>query len=123
MTNKKDDKTVEMFPTSMDDIREGDKHQPEPHTQMDAHGTGTREDSKQPPDAHVQKPSRSDWQRLYQAADAALYAVKRGGKDAIAFHSTPQDAARDQLGEDILANEGDELCDIDGMCAEDDEQE
>ena len=73
MTNKKDDKTVKMFPTLKDDIREDGKHQPEahtPHTQRAAHGTGTREDSNHQPDTHAQKPSRSDWQRLYKAADA-----------------------------------------------------
>ena len=73
MTNKKDDKTVEMFPTLKDDIREDVKYNPDAHTQnlpMNAHGTANRKDSNHQLDSHAQKPSRADWQRLYQAADS-----------------------------------------------------
>ena len=63
------------------------------------------------------------FEKLYKAADAALYAVKRGGKNAIAFHSASPDEAKESAAEREASAEGDELCDIDGMCEQDDEQE
>lgn len=61
------------------------------------------------------------FETLYKAADTALYRVKRSGKNAIAFFSAPQDATEESRALDAEA-EGDELCDIDGMCAVDEDQ-
>ena len=54
------------------------------------------------------------FEKLYKAADEALYQVKRSGKNAISFFSV----ALHPEEEDVLPHpdEGDELCDIDGMC-------
>ncbi len=60
------------------------------------------------------------FEKLYKAADEALYQVKRSGKDAISFFSVATDPAeRNQPGPQM--DEGDELCDIDGMCENDTE--
>ncbi len=60
------------------------------------------------------------FEKLYRAADEALYQVKRSGKNAICFFSEAVNAAQDSE-EVIRQEEGDELCDIDGMCAERDD--
>lgn len=54
------------------------------------------------------------FEKLYRAADEALYQVKRNGKNAISFFSVALPSGE----EDVfpLSDEGDELCDIDGMC-------
>ncbi|MDP3446477.1 MAG: diguanylate cyclase [Eubacteriales bacterium] len=54
------------------------------------------------------------FEKLYHAADEALYQVKRGGKNAVCFFSVPQDVPQNGVG--TLPDEGDEICDIDGMC-------
>ena len=59
--------------------------------------------------------------KLYKAADTALYTVKRGGKNAISFFSAAPDDAESSKTQEQHSSEGDELCDIDGMCMEDDE--
>ena len=59
--------------------------------------------------------------KLYKAADTALYTVKRGGKNAISFFSAAPDDAENSKTHEQHSSEGDELCDIDGMCMEDDE--
>jgi len=60
------------------------------------------------------------FEKLYKAADEALYQVKRSGKDAISFFSVAIDPAeRNRPG--LQMDEGDELCDIDGMCENDTE--
>lgn len=61
------------------------------------------------------------FERLYKAADEALYQVKRAGKDAISFFSMATDPAERNRPVQ-LTDEGDELCDIDGMCEDDTEQ-
>lgn len=61
------------------------------------------------------------FESLYKAADTALYQVKRGGKNAIAFFSTPH-ADETRSGSEIHEDDTNELCDIDGMCAIDEEQ-
>jgi diguanylate cyclase (GGDEF)-like protein/PAS domain S-box-containing protein len=54
------------------------------------------------------------FEKLYRAADEALYHVKRNGKNAISFFSVPLFAGEEESLEH--PDEGDELCDIDGMC-------
>ena len=53
------------------------------------------------------------FETLYKAADEALYQVKRSGKNAISFFTSSILTAPD---EDLPTGDGDELCDIDGMC-------
>ena len=54
------------------------------------------------------------FEKLYRAADEALYRVKRSGKNAISFFSEPMQAEQEELR--LAPEEDDELCDIDGMC-------
>ncbi len=62
------------------------------------------------------------FEKLYQAADEALYHVKRTGKNAISFFSVPVDPAlRNRLA--TQADDANELCDIGGMCADGDDYE
>lgn len=63
------------------------------------------------------------FEALYKAADSALYTVKRGGKNAIAFFSQSTDAMQDSIGEHRLTHGGDELFDIDEMNEDDDDTE
>lgn len=61
------------------------------------------------------------FETLYKAADTALYQVKRGGKNAIAFFSTAQEDTETDLN-GMREDDSDELCDIDGMCAIEEDQ-
>ena len=61
------------------------------------------------------------FEKLYRAADEALYRVKRSGKNAISFFSVSINAAQ-YGGLDSQRDEGDALCDIDGMCAENEDE-
>lgn len=54
------------------------------------------------------------FEKLYRAADEALYQVKRNGKNAISFFSVALPSGEEDMFP--LSDEGDELCDIDGMC-------
>lgn len=60
------------------------------------------------------------FEKLYRAADEALYQVKRSGKDAVCFFSAPLKRADDGLTTAPM-DDGDEICDTAGMCEESDE--
>ena len=61
------------------------------------------------------------FEKLYRAADEALYQVKRSGKNAICFFSSSIQAAQEET--ELYTDDGDELCDMDGMCEDKPDEE